>query len=88
MLNYILCFSVSQKKKKLRRTWVKLNANAIYVCLILTRICPRRMEYGSLEYIPAGLVCHRLYNYVYPGTVYGMVSMYFTFFGMGSHNVI
>jgi len=28
------------------------------------------MGYGSLEYIPAGLVCHRLYNYVYPGTVY------------------
>jgi hypothetical protein len=58
---------------------LKLNA----IGLILTRISPGKMGYGSLEYIPAWLVCHRLYNYICLGTVYGMVSMYFTFFGMG-----
>jgi len=86
--NTELYFMFQCVKKKLRCIWVKLNANAIYACLILTRISPRRIGYGSLEYIPAGHVCHRLYNYVYLGTVYGTMSMYFTFFGMGSHNVI
>jgi len=81
-------FQCVTKKEKLRRAWVKLNANAIYVCLILTRISPRRMGYGSLEYIPAGLVCHRLYNYVYPGTVYWYGVNVFYLLWHGVTNVI
>lgn len=82
---YVMLQCVIKKKAQIHLVEVKCKCN-MFVWFWL-EFPPEKWDMEALNILLHGLYATDCIIMYTRGTVYGMVSMYFTFFGMGLHNV-